>query len=242
MSISKKVTLDSQNRLIITLFKFGKRKYMRRFREKGIMYMNTLESHRKHERAEQDSVEGPRFDRLEGLGGLYQSDKVQLTIGTSPTPFTITSANGLRGQVEIYLNKRLKSNVFCMYSIAARDGLFEEPYVNEKNFDFGDSVVAITNVTKFLERVDAAVEKILEPGMKYSRGFVEYYDPKKHEGAVHPFMKDIRFSYQDEYRFVVSPRADGSKPELEIEIGSIEDISVLDDLQKINSLISIKKK
>lgn len=204
--------------------------------------MNTLESHRKKEQAEQGSIEGPRFDRLEGLGGLYQSDEIQITIGTGQTAFTITSANGLVGQVEIHLNERLKSNVFCMYSIAAKDGLLEEPYVNEKNFDFGDSVVAITNVTKFLERVDAAVEKILEPGMKYSRGFVEYYDPKKHHGAVNPFMKDIRFSYQNEYRFVISPRTEGSKPELEIEIGNIEDISVLAESRNTNSLLTIKEK
>jgi hypothetical protein len=64
--------------------------------------------------------------------------------------------------------------------------------------------------------------KFDEMSLTYHYNFIEYKDFSKYSGKKSLFQKDVSYSYQQEFRFLIKSEF---KIAMNIEIGSLEDIS-----------------
>lgn len=89
-----------------------------------------------------------------------------------------------------------------------------------------DAACLIFEKQAFVNRLEEAVLKLL-PTAKFENGPMNYYDPftTEREQLIPIFSKDIRFLYQNEYRFAW--RIDGDEPlePFSVELGSLHDIA-----------------
>jgi hypothetical protein len=209
---------------ILGLLKFGSRKHMEDFRQNGTMYMNTVEFFRKLE------GKGDIGDEDEGLESCHQSDRVNVKITTSDgQPIILTKDNGLTNQIETRYNAADSLNIFCMYAIKYCG---KKPVVDERNFVFGDTYLCITNGSLFLERLRGAVAKAK---INITRGLVEYVSRDGHNGRMGIFKKFTPYSYQNEYRFILSPGF--SKP-YSLVLGDLSDITTIGASKDITSILN----
>jgi len=141
-------------------------------------------------------------------------------------------------------------NVFCIY--AAHSGEFEE--ISEETIDdfkkqisipeecknLGEYAVIVTNVTKFIERVKAAVRS---NNYELNAGLVEYYDPTRFNGSFSEvesiFRKREEYKHQKEYRFSFDTGIAGTDP-LILNIGDISDITMQCKVCEINAQLEVK--
>lgn len=73
---------------------------------------------------------------------------------------------------------------------------------NEKLLDMGDKTLLILDAKRFFEILDESIER---EGFKFRRRKVTYYDPKTHSGNLTLHHKDIKLSWQNEYRILIAP-------------------------------------
>ena len=81
--------------------------------------------------------------------------------------------------------------------------------------------MVIHDTQTFLQR---AIEKLKSFPYNVKARFVNYYDDKILHENLSPFDKPNKYSYENEFRILVMGH---SEPTLQIEIGSIKDISVI---------------
>ena len=210
---------------LLGLVKLGSREHMEDFRINGTMYMNTVEYFRVLE------GRGHVGDEDEALQSCYQSDRVSVKI-TKPDGESIllTKENGLTGQILTRNNAVNGQNIFCMHAFLYSD---MKPIVDERNLIFGDTYVCITNGLAFLERIHAAAKKAK---VKIYRGLVEYVPRDSHNGKFGIFRKFDTHSYQNEYRFVLSP---GLCMPYTLALGDISDITIIGSSVEINDHIEV---
>lgn len=210
---------------LLALVKFGSKEYMEDFRRNGTMYMNTVEYFRALE------GRGHVGDEDEGLQSCYQSDRVNVKI-TKPDGDSIllTKEDGLTGQILTRNNAVNGQNIFCMYALLYSG---TKPVVDERTLIFGDTYVCITSGTSFLERIHAAAKKAR---VKIYKRFVEYVARDSHNGEMGIFKKFDSYSYQNEYRFVLSP---GLSVPYTLSLGDLSDISIIGSSSEINDHIEV---
>jgi len=126
-----------------------------------------------------------------------------------------------------------KGNLYCLIAITS----LEDPEtfkIDEKNKEFGDYFVVITNVGEFIKRIG---DKFKVLGLEYEYSLVDYYNRKEYSGPLNVFHKPDDFRHQKEFRFWVKRNDTDS---LKFSIGSIEGISFILDKKKLDK-ISIKR-
>lgn len=103
--------------------------------------------------------------------------------------------------------------------------------------NFGDFVLIIKNGDEFLERVKM---RFLNSGYSFTRSLVQYYEGNalehlrevKKDNKRIEFWKREKYSYQQEYRFLIHDFVDDN---LSVDIGDISDIT---DLLKTEELLN----
>jgi hypothetical protein len=207
------------------LLKFGKRQHLEEFRRDGLLYLN---SQTYFANLEADLV---RSDRFEGTDRIIQPKDLKcMTIESNidGTKIVIPS-DQLVGPVLLASGKRAPCNIYCMFAVTEPS---IGPFVDERNFEFGDSFVLVLNTQEFLDRVSSAVRAA---GFRHDYRRVEYYDAETHSGETGPFRKPLIFAYQSEFRFVIGP---GSGEPVRLSAGSLVDItSDILSLSEINHLV-----
>jgi len=198
------------------LIKIGKKKYMHKLYEKGLIYMRDIDYFRKYEDNEL------RGDKDEGIIGIEQAVDIRLLHEGKEI------AHGGSGQLKFH-DYENKGNIYSMIAITSREDP-ENFKIDEKNKKFGDCFVVITDVREFIERIEG---KLKELKQKYEYGLVEYYALKEHSGPLNVFCKPNYFKYQKEFRFFVKRSKTGP---LKIEIGSIKDISFIFEINKLDKI------
>ncbi len=73
---------------------------------------------------------------------------------------------------------------------------------NENLWNLGDKAILIYDWVKFFKILD---KSILKQGLQFSRNKVTYYDPKNFDGNISLHHKDHKYSWQNEYRILISP-------------------------------------
>ena len=209
----------------MVLLKFGKKEHLRAFRDDGILYMNTLDYFSNLE------SDVPRSDRLEGTDVIIQPQFIKdLVISNPITNFTVRmTPTDLGGPITMANTQVAACNIYCLFAVTRPvDGGF----VDQRNFEFGDSFVLILKTQEFINRVSTTINAM---GLGCKHGLVAYYDPNEHSGKTGPFCKASAFAYQNEYRFLASP-SNGTP--LRTIVGGLSDItSDVLPLPEINRLV-----
>ena len=161
-------------------------------------------------------------------------------------------------QVEIGLNKLEDLYVFCMYSISIEESqsiqknevhnFKKKQELSEDLNNLGGYLVAITDNTEFMKRVQTCVDKEKannkNKNFEFCRGPVTYYDikvglPLDWVSIKAIFAKQNKYEYQNEYRFVF----DIGNPENDyyrFSIGDISDITTQTKTSEFNKLFNIR--
>ena len=195
-----------------------------------------------------------RGDRDEG-SVLLPSDNAELTFSFAAdgeqAERIVIRGEELAAPVEIRPKWFDHVHVYCMY--AAHSGTIQ--FISEENIeavrrqfelprryqDLGSHAVVVTDVKKFLERVQGAAA---ERGFGMRRGIVDYYDdaagsPRLSTGLDTIFAKRRQFDWQREYRIEIDTSQIGCDP-ITLEIGPIDDIAWYAPTAEFNSMISVQ--
>lgn len=100
-----------------------------------------------------------------------------------------------------------------------------------KEFE-ADAALIVTDQNAFADRFSSAVEK-QKPKARFEHRRMGYYDPytTQRNQLLPAFSKNIKYLYQNEYRFVWwIPESDVLEPFF-VELGSIEDIATIVELE-----------
>lgn len=210
--------------LRLALFKFGKRQHIEQFVSEGLLYMNTLEYFTKLE------AESVRRDPNEGVDKMWPARESRVFVKKNLND-AWTEVGPLAGPLQFRSRDSLAVNVFCMYGIWASTGL---SLVDPRNFAFGDTFVLFKEGDEFLRRAKQAA---LDAGHDMECRAVEYVDETSYRGTMGPFRKLARFSYQSEFRCVLSP---GTGAPYGLRLGSLSEIvAIIGPLADINSHINV---
>jgi hypothetical protein len=204
------------------LFKFGQRQHLDPFRSAGRVYMSPQSD---FAGLESDLVRG---DRLEDTDQIHQPRNIaELRIDD----LTLLPAD-LAGPVYVRLSESTPCNLFCTFAVI---GAVVGPFVDERNFGFGDSFIILLDAGVFIDRMRRAASSV---GFRtFSHGMVEYYDAQTYSGPTGPFRKSSAFAYQQEFRIAVEPGA--SKPVV-LSLGSLADItSTIHPLSDVNRIVDL---
>lgn len=201
-----------------TLIKFGQYEHLRKLQNEGLLYLNAPQYFRE---VEDEELRG---DPCDCIATVARGPKLELTLESQRIV--------MEGEwvLRMYPPESENINIFCMYALRPLAvGTFP---IDEKNFRFGDHALALLNPDEFMRRMAMALklQKIRANG-----DLVEYVD-EKYVGEIGPFRKLKRFAYQSEWRLVCS---NGPRGPREINIGSIQDISVIIRSEQINETIKV---
>lgn len=208
---------------LFSFIKVGQLEHIKSFQEHGKIYMNTIKYFKELENDCQ------RKDKFEGIEKLEQLNWIKIKIDENTSIESSKKNNTLiSGQYQIEPKYHL-GNLFCLTAIT--DQLIEQNNkLDPKMKKFGDTVLIIYDTTKFLTRLNARLEKIK---LNYRYGLVTYYDRKNFNGELNILHKSNFFEHQSEWRLNIETL---KEEPYELEIGSIEDISILLPSSKIDEL------
>jgi hypothetical protein len=114
---------------------------------------------------------------------------------------------------------------------------------------FGAHVLFITNAPEFSRRINTALAKeknsFSSPFIHEGYGLINYRHLDNYSGALGLFTKDIKYSWQKEFRisFGIEDASLNSRGAYEFQIGDISDISHICSVQTmIDHPISLKRR
>lgn len=206
---------------VIGLFKFGERAHIEKFLRDGHLYMNTVSYFAGSE------ANTLRADRFEGSSFCIQSATAKLSVKIDGE---FKELPGLIGPIGFREDATGNNNLFCMHALYVRHGSF---IVDPRNFGFGDTYACLMNPDAFLRRVERAAQ---DQGKELKWGLVEYVDKDTYSGPMGPFRKFSTFSYQTEFRIILSP---GDGAPYSLRIGDLSDIVAIGDVAQIDDHFEI---
>jgi hypothetical protein len=210
---------------ITAFLKIGKEEHIDQLQKEGLLYCNTVKYFRKIE-SENNKL---RKDTTEGATSSVKIDWMKLFLHNKELPIKITTA-----RLHTFDEVRDLKHLYCLYAITPElaTGM---PFIDDRNVDFGDTGLIILKPPEFIKRIRKAINR------KYKFDFspVQYYSLDKDHEKLTVFHKQEFYSYQREFRFLFYFQ---SNEPLEIKIGSIEDISVKMEANKLNDLLLVKEK
>ena len=133
---------------------------------------------------------------------------------------------GVIGPIKWRNDTDVRVNVYCMHAVVVPHHGSE--VVDSDNFKFGNTYALVMNIDEFLRRVRQAAERA---GHEVSWKLIRYIDPASYHGPAGVFTKDVKFSYQSEFRIVMRP---GTGEAVSLILGNLSDIMVTGDLTSIN--------
>ena len=214
------------------LMKFGSENNLRKL-QAGQLYMKNLKYYVDLEKTTDDEDVGDKYD------GQMMLQDVKISMYTVDTHEFIAQFDAPSASMNLGY---LECPVFCMFMFDYRNHVEENlegenltvkyQFTEEqlkKMPNFGDSVLIIKNGDEFVNRVKKG---LLEAGYGFSRDHVQYYafNNVEHLKQIQSdnsriaFWKRDKYSYQQEYRFLIHDFVDDY---LSVDIGDISDITQL---------------
>lgn len=214
------------------LMKFGSENNLRKL-QAGQLYMKNLKYYVDLEKTTDDEDVGDKYD------GQMMLQDVKISMYTVDTHEFIAQFDAPSASMNLGY---LECPVFCMFMFDYRNHVEENlegenltvkyQFTEEqlkKMPKFGDSVLIIKNGDEFVNRVKKG---LLEAGYGFSRDHVQYYafNNVEHLKQIQSdnsriaFWKRDKYSYQQEYRFLIHDFVDDY---LSVDIGDISDITQL---------------
>lgn len=208
---------EATEHIILSFLKFGKKEHIQDLYGNGTIFLNPIQYFRKLE------DNGLRGDNYEGINKIHNLPSGE---------FKIESLN-YKGK---YISMQIKEsysevlgNLYSLYAISSHGFPAPKDFkIDQRNSDFGKYCLLIKNVAAFLERIE---ESLKRNNLKFSKGFVDYYDANSTNGEISLFQKPKQYDHQKEFRFYVDQNS--IKP-LILNIGSLKDIT---EIFKTNDII-----
>jgi len=202
-----------------TLIKFGELEHLEQLQDEGLIYMNILPYFWK---IEDEELRGDPFDCA--IQAIQRGPMITMGL---PDGKVVKVCNDYTMKIRP-LNPE-KINIYCMYALRPHiDGVFP---VDKRNQRFGGYALLI-NPNEFMQRL----ELYLKSNEILANGDLVEYVNDEHTDKLGPFRKFSRFSYQHEWRLVCH---NGSGEPRIIQIGSIQDISVILPFNEVDKQIQI---
>ena len=213
---------------------FSNRRHAEQFLQ-GALYANRLSKFKcmEEDLARGDEFEGGAMTDPSGVSMMIQ----RLDLRAGGVHKVTLEGQHLSSSIKMKLPYFDHLNLYCMYGVRLNGlemtpentaAIKERVSFSEKFLDFGNHVVVITNVTKFLNRVVIAANR-----KKYGLGFdfVTYYDPDigttlSPQSIETIFAKRNKFAWQEEFRLVFNTFTQGNDAVV-LDIGRIDDIAFL---------------
>ncbi|OKS87896.1 hypothetical protein [Mucilaginibacter polytrichastri] len=211
----------------LALFKFSEKRHLLALQKEGHLHCETLQYFSDIE----DTI--GRGDSLETVTDLYYLDENTIVniknVGDPDSEYKRIKINSgqliNRGETNI-------GNIFCLYSIRLHKfHLGKEFTIPVECKSLGDHYLIIKDANEFLTRVK---NKLTELKLDARYGYIQYKDFLTYTGKKTIFEKDIKLSYQNEFRLFIH---NSENKVLDIKIGSIEDISsigICEELTTVN--------
>ncbi|WP_432464476.1 hypothetical protein [Agarivorans sp. QJM3NY_33] len=211
------------------LFKFGMKEHMKALIEEGQLYMGTFKSYRNNDNFEIG-------DKNEGAHRIINSTNVSFN-NVEKNTGKLSFLGELQDVTVREFNEHFEnSRVYCMYRVETElndltnlSSLLDVKLL--KRFGY-DSIVMIANVGEFYSRIDNFMSN---KGFIYRRDLVAYKDLNNGGEELNPFIKDIRFKHQSEYRLCIQ-KVKGKEP-IKLSLGNLDDISLIFDIQNVNKIV-----
>lgn len=169
------------------LIKIGKDRHIDQLQSKGLIFSKTVKYFREREIEEHEL----RRDKREGAQCSIRLKDLKISVEGKELPLKFINArlNTFDPQLDF-------SHIFCMYSVSPElaDG---QPFVDERNIEFGSSALLITNPLEFINRIENAIHKKYE----FTYRPVSYYPDNSDYSHLTVFDKPEYFNFQREFRF-----------------------------------------
>jgi hypothetical protein len=211
--------------VISTFLKIGKDEHIDKLQKEGILYCNNVKYYRNLER--EDVL--LRKDSADGAITTHKLDWLKIFIKEKELPIKFTSA-----RLHTFDREKDLEHIYCMYAITP-DLATGKPFIDKRNVRFGDAGLLILNPKVFLNKIQKAVRG----KFRFEYKPVYYYAKDQDFNNLSVFTKHESFSYQREFRLLFHSQ---STEPLIINIGSLEDISVKIDANKLSELVLMKEK
>ena len=226
------------------LFKVGSLEHMTAL-QRGLLYMNSLAY---FSNLDGESCDALRADPTESLMALVYggSDgqriyKFTLRIPGEDGDKTVDISDNARLTLEV--PNPANAMIFSLCALADdEDGKIPgeadgELWLDRRLLQFGTHLLLIHNAKEFSARISAGIHA--NPHLYSSKyfqggyGLVEYMDLTKRALNIGLFRKDLKYSWQREFRLILGARDAGLNPygALELQIGDISDITQLIELK-----------
>jgi hypothetical protein len=192
---------------------------MEALRQNGSVYMNTLDAFWRIEDG------GVRGDRIDGVDRMENGTQATITdLNSNIVPIKVTGWT-----MEFRPPEPERINLYCMYALTWDSGAIN---VDPRVYGFGDTAVVFTNPNAFLERLQDALG---ETGRDFHAELVNYV-PRNYVGDTGLFCKTEPYMFQSEWRLACY---DGDGMPLQLDLGSLEDISVIVPTNELVTSIKI---
>ncbi len=201
------------------LIKIGKSEHIDQLQKEGLIHSKTLQYFRNKE-IEDFKL---RRDISEGAISSTKLTSLELFVDGKKLPLDF-----IKGRLNTFDPSQNHTHIFCLYSIS-NDFINGKPFVDDRNIKFGDSALIILNPKEFIRRIEQNTIKKFK--IKYEP--VSYYEEDGSYENLTIFQKPSYFKYQNEFRFHFDIIDEN---DLEFKIGSIEDISMKIDSDKLSKL------
>lgn len=197
------------------LIKVGQKEHIESLLKTGQIYANTVEFFRGLEAKDEQ-----RRDNSEGAISSFEPKDFSMSLEDGTTlPLKYENL-----RMRFYAPEFEKTHLFCMYHVTP-EFAGKGPIIDPRNIEFGDTALVITDVEEFINRMQSAGE---EYGLNI--GPVRYYSLNDDQFNLSVFDKPDFFKHQSEFRFHFSDTSPGP---LEFSIGSLEDIAIVIDSEKL---------
>jgi hypothetical protein len=207
---------------MILLAKIHKAKYINDMFEKEYLYFNSLKDFKAN-----PWENSGRLDPKELNVSNYQLKTLTIKVNEKDIHL-----HELLKNFSAQLYKSIhepKINCCALHWIEIEPNELAKTY-NKELLQLGDKTLIIYDLIEFLVVLDNSIN---EMGYKFSRKKVTYYDPKVFDGEISLHHKDLKYSWQNEYRILISPTE--NKP-ICIPIPGLKKISTIIDTKDLESL------
>jgi hypothetical protein len=207
---------------MLFLIKIHKAVYIHDMFEKEYLYFNSL----KDFKAKPFDKSG-RLDPKELNVTNYQLKTLTITLNDKDIHLHKLLMD-FNGQVNESLSKPL-INCCSLHWMEIKPNKSSKTY-SQQLLQLGDKALLIYDCNKFFDKLDDSLNNM---GLNFSRKKVTYYDPKFFDGEISLHHKDIKYSWQNEYRILIAPT---DNMPICVPIPGLQEISLVVDTKELEGM------
>lgn len=208
------------------LIKFGEKKYLDIMLLDGKLHCKSIKWFAEHEDGKL------RGDEFEAVTKTQYIENITIQLREADNPDAEWKLLDTRKMLYKEYHKDPLGNLFCMSMFPVNEGTYK---IDQRFALFGGHMLLIHNQVEFFKRVEDTLTMM---NVGFCRGNVQYLDLHKHTGEKKLYQKDMKYSFQQEYRIHLHRDFTDT---FEFSIGSIEDIAVILSCEDVRSFLVRKQ-